>query len=86
MSDPFDTYVTSLEAPAAGAFAITPNDADPLPETTRAIYVGVGGTLRVEMKWGGAISFLNLADGALLPIRATKVLSATTASAIVGLY
>lgn len=86
MSDPFDNQASGLEAPASGAFAIVPDDANQLPTTCRAIYVGTGGLLRVEMKWGGEISFHNLPDGALLPIRAVKVLTATTASSIVGLY
>ncbi|QQR40383.1 spike base protein, RCAP_Rcc01079 family [Devosia rhizoryzae] len=86
MSDPFDTQASGLDAPAAGAFPVVPDDANQLPTICRALYVGTGGHLRVEMKWGGEISFHNVPDGALLPIRAVKVLTASTASSIVGLY
>jgi len=86
MADQFDTFAPSLEGPAAGGYSIVPTDAVTLAATTRAIYVGVGGILRVEMKWGGEITFQNVPDGALLPIRAVRVLAATTASSIVGLY
>jgi hypothetical protein len=65
---------------------VTPDDSSTLQVTSRALYIGIGGTLRVEMKMGGVVSFENVPDGALLPIRVVKVLTATTAGAIVGLY
>lgn len=86
MTDNFADQAAGLESPAAGAFAISPSNLTVLPTTSRAIYIGIGGTLTVEMKWGGVVSFSNLPDGALLPIRVTKVLEASTASSIVGLY
>lgn len=86
MTDPFETQSPGLEAPAAGAFAITPSDSTALENTPRALYVGGGGMLVVEMKWGGEATFANLPDACLLPIRVTRVLAATTATSIVGLY
>jgi len=86
MSDPYAELSASLTSPASGAFAIVPHDTNSLPQTTRALYVGIGGDLTVEMHWGGVISFANLPDAALLPVRVNKVLAATTAASIVGLY
>lgn len=86
MTDLFDDQSSGLASPAAGAFAITPSDTIPLPSVPRGLYVGVGGSLTVEMKWGGVISFANVPDGSLLPVRVVKVLQASTAASIVGLY
>jgi hypothetical protein len=86
MTDHFEHHASGFDAPATDAFDIVPSDAGALPTTTRALYIGIGGLLRVEMKGGGEVSFENVPDGALLPIRVTRVLEATDASAIVGLY
>lgn len=86
MTDQFADQAPGLDSPASGAFSITPNDATILSVTPRGLYIGAGGTLVVEMKWGGTVSFPNLPDGALLPVRVTRVLAATTAASIVGLY
>jgi hypothetical protein len=85
MTDPYADQSTSLTSPASGAFAIEPHDSDALPLTTRALYVGIGGDLVVEMQWGAVVNFANVPDGALLPVRVNKVLAATTAASIVGL-
>lgn len=53
----------------------------------RGIYVGVGGTVIVRM-YGSAtnLTFLNVPDGYILPVRADKVIrSGTTASNMVAL-
>ena len=86
MSDHYQDMASGLTAPASGAYSITPSDSAALSIVPRALYVGTGGSLAVEMKWGGAVTFHNLPDGALIPIRAVKVLTTSTASAIVGLY
>jgi hypothetical protein len=86
MTDYFDTLAPSLDGPAAGGFSISPNDSVTLPITPRAVYVGVGGSLSVVMKWGGQVTFDNVPDGTLLPIRVAKVLAASTATALLGLY
>lgn len=86
MTDPYAGNASSLVSPAQGAFDVTPSDIADLPQLSRALYVGTGGTLTVEMAWGGTTTFRNLPNGALLPIRARKVLAATTAAFIVGLY
>jgi hypothetical protein len=86
MADIYSSLGTDATAPAAGAFAITPSDVTTFDQPTRAIYVGTGGTLEVAMLWGGTANFENVADGTLLPIRASQVTSGTTAGALVGLY
>jgi hypothetical protein len=57
-----------------------------LERVTRALYIGTGGTLAVEMEWGQTVTFRNVPDGALLPVRVRRVLPETTATSIVGLY
>jgi hypothetical protein len=86
MTDPYADLSASLTSPASGAFAIVPHDTNALPQTTRALYVGIGGDLTVEMQWGGVVTFANLPDAALLPLRINKVLTTSTAASIVGLF
>jgi hypothetical protein len=84
MDDRFADRAGSYEGPASVGFAITPGSAD-LPEITRAIYVGSGGDLAVEMASGQQVTFKSVYEGTLLPIRVRKVLSASTAGYILGL-
>ncbi|KKB75924.1 hypothetical protein VW35_19455 [Devosia soli] len=86
MADIFSSFAMNLAAPAAGAFAISPNNAAVFDQPTRAVYVGGGGTLEVEMLGGGTITFEGLSAGALLPIRVVRVLTGTSAASLIGLY
>jgi hypothetical protein len=86
MSDPYEHLGTSLVSPASGGFAIAPDDESDLQRITRAIYVGGPGALSVVLAWGETVTFENLPGGVLLPIRVSRVLSATTADDLVGLY
>ncbi len=86
MSDRFSSHAPSLTGPASSGFAITPDDTSALPETTRALFVGLGGSLTVEMASGVVLAFDAVADGAILPLRIVRVAATgTTASNIVGL-
>lgn len=86
MTDRFDKHASSLESPATGAFAITPDDNTDLAETTRAIYVGTTGDLDLRMLDGQDVVFTDIPAGMLLPVRATRVkASGTTANDIIGL-
>ncbi|MBB3967061.1 spike base protein, RCAP_Rcc01079 family [Rhizobium metallidurans] len=86
MSDRFASHTPSLTGPASTGFAITPDDTLALPETTRALYVGFGGSVAVEMASGAVLTFQGVADGALLPLRVARVrASGTTASGVIGL-
>lgn len=85
MSDDFDSHTTGLTAPASSALAILPDSGADLAFVTRAIYVGAGGNLAVVMRSGSTVTFLDVPGGTILPIRARRVLAATTAAALVGL-
>lgn len=86
MTDHYQDMASGLTAPASGAFPVIPSDSESLPVLPRALYVGIGGSLSVEMKWGSTITFNNVPDGALIPIRVLKVLTTSTTASIVGLY
>ncbi len=67
------------------AFAITPNDSTDI-KTTRAIYVGGSGNLKVDMAYGTTVTFNNLTAGTILPVQVTRVYSTgTTATLLVGM-
>jgi hypothetical protein len=86
MSDRFSSHAPTLTGPASSGFAVTPDDTLPLPETTRALFIGAGGSLTVEMASGVILSFDAVQDGALLPLRVSRVrATGTTASHILGL-
>lgn len=86
MPDAFSDYSRSLTAPLSDGFDITPNDTGELREVTRAVYVGQGGDLAVEMADGGSIVLRDLKPGVVYPLRLAKVLStSTTAANVVGM-
>lgn len=72
---------------AKGSVTVTPHDSNALAKTTRALYVGGAGNLKVTMRDGSTPTFTAVPAGLLLPISVTHVWSTgTTATAIVGLY
>ena len=83
-----------LTGPVTEAVAVTPNDsadvvnASGAAETTRGLWVGTGGNLAVRMKGQvTSVTFANVPNGSLLPIRVDRVLNTgTTASGIVALF
>ena len=85
MAAPTQTIVNH-NAPAEYAVAVTKSDSTVL-NATRALYIGGDGNVAVTMSGGGDATFVGLLAGAILPVRATKVLSTgTTATNIVALY
>lgn len=73
--------------PALGAFYITPSNSANATHTTRAIYVGGAGNLKVTTYNGEVIMFTGLLAGNYYPIVATKVWSSdTSATNLIGLY
>jgi hypothetical protein len=69
------------------AFAITKNDNANLAQSTRGIYVGAAGDLKIDTTNGDTVTLVGLAAGVVHPIAAKKVYSTgTTATGIVGLY
>lgn len=86
MTDRFSSHAASLTGPASAAFPLTPSDTVDLRETTRGIYVGTGGDISVVMASGDTVSFASVPDGAVLPLRVTRLrATGTTAGNIVGL-
>lgn len=77
-------------APAGYAWAVTPSDSVNFTMEARALYVGTGGNVvLVAYDQNGqkaAVTFSNVPDGTILPVRASRVNStSTTASNIVAL-
>lgn len=85
MADTFEGMATGATSPAPNAVAVTPG-ATELTATTRGIYVGTGGDLTVTMLGGGDVTFPSVPGGAMLAIRVTHVLAASTATDIVALW
>lgn len=72
-------------APAGYGVAVTPSDSVVI-QMTRALYVGVGGNIRVT-DINDNVTYANVPSGTILPIQVSKVLAtSTTASSIVALY
>ena len=83
MADTFQNYPASLEAPATKAYDVSVGTA--LDPTPRALFVGTGGDVTVELLNGGTVTFKNLADASVLPVRAAKVTAVSGAADIIGL-
>lgn len=87
MKDIFDSHTRSLTSPPENGTEVIPDDAVDLTHVTRAVYVGGSGDLAVRLPDGTDLTFANMSAGALLPIRAVRVLATgTTATRIVGLW
>lgn len=87
MSDTFSNYKGGLESPATGAFTVTPSDAVDLAVTVRALYIGVGGDVKVTTVNDSTVTFVGCPAGLVLPVRVKKVFAVgSTATNIIGLY
>ena len=85
MPDRFSANAASLSGPASHVFPVTPSDATDLTEAVRALYIGSGGTVSLRTVSGATATFLSVAAGSILPVRADRVLqTGTTATDIVG--
>lgn len=74
-------------APAEHAVAITPHNTNNLAHTTRGVYVGVAGDLKVDMIGGETVTFVGLAAGIIHPIAANRIYSTgTTCTSILSVY
>lgn len=84
--DRFITQSISLTSPASDGVAVVPGPA-PLAQVSRALWIGGGGDLTVEMADGGVVTLAGVQGGTLVPIRVRTVQSAgTSASGIVALW
>jgi hypothetical protein len=80
-------YAEGVESPAGHAFEVTVHDTNQLPFSTRGIYVGVSGDLKVETTGGETVTFVGLAAGIIHPIRVVQVYNTgTSATDIIGVY
>jgi len=78
-------HTANATVAAHSATVVTPSDSTLIP-TTRALYVGVGGNIAVQMSDDeNIITFTNVPVG-ILPIQVIKVMSTnTTATGIIAL-
>lgn len=88
MPDIFESNSQTLDGPAWNAAAVTPNDSADLTFTTRGLYIGGAGDVKVDMASdGSAVTFVGCLAGTILPIRAERVYDTdTTATNIVALW
>ena len=88
MPDAFQNSADAVSAPATRCVAVTPNDATPLTDIPKALFVGTGGALTLRGVADTADTvWKNVPAGALLPFRARYVRAAgTSAGDILALY
>jgi len=83
MATPFATYTPGIDAPAVGAFAITPADAD-LSSHIRKVTIGGTAGVIVYMGWDGVIYTTNTLPVGDYPLLAKQIRAATTATTLTG--
>lgn len=85
MTDKFGKFYSGLESPGTSAFNIIPSEND-LDTFARAIYVGGDGDLVVTLVGDSTpVTFFGVVGGSILPIRVSRVHSATTATNLIGI-
>lgn len=86
MADRFENR-DNLMGPALHAAAVTPADGSDMTISSRGLYVGGAGDLKVTMEGGETVTFTAVVAGTMMPIRVRRVFSTgTTATSIVALY
>ena len=88
MADRWSSTTPGLVGPAENAAAVTPADGADLANSTRALFVGGAGAVKVDMVGGTTgVTLTGVVAGSVLPIRVSRVYSTgTTATNIVALY
>jgi hypothetical protein len=88
MADNFSNSTDALHAPAARAVAVTPDDANPLTDIPKALYVGTGGDIAARGLRDTADQLWKAVPaGTVLPFRARYIrATGTTAADILALY
>lgn len=75
-----------FNAPARNGVLVTPSDGSDLDYVTRGLYIGVAGTVKVDMVDSGTFTFTAPA-GIVFPGQVTRVyLTGTTATSIIALW
>lgn len=86
IADRYNWKSTQLSDPGVGGFAVTPSNDDDLQQMSRALYIGTGGDIAVKTRDGDTLTFKNLGDGSILPLRCKRVLATgTTATDVIAL-
>lgn len=87
MTDNFSEFITGLGDPLESGAAITPHDTNDLANTTRAIYVGVTGDIKVDLLGTGTAVVFTAVPVGLYWLRCTRIYATDTdATNIVGLW
>jgi hypothetical protein len=87
MADNFANHSTGLDSPAGNAYQVTTSDGADQAFTTRGIYVGVAGNVKVTTAGGNAVTFVAVPAGSILPVRAARIwATGTTATNLIGMY
>lgn len=85
--DNWATSGGSVTAPAQYAADVTPSDSADLAMTTRGLYVGVAGNVKITLAGGSTVTLTDLASGVVHPLRVSRVWSTdTTATGIVAVW
>lgn len=85
MADRFQNTIPGMSSPCSRAFDVSPNDGSDMALTTRALWVGVYGNVKVTTAEGDTVIFVGVQG--LLPVRAARVwANGTTATNIVGMH
>lgn len=79
MADEFRLHVPQLDDPCDNAEAAALSDTVDLSNSSRALYVGVAGDVKVDMVTSGTVTFKDLAVG-WHPIRCERIYSTGTAA------
>jgi hypothetical protein len=73
--------------PAPDLLAVTGDNNKDLPFTTRGLYVGTTGDVKIDTEMGTTVTLKNLAAGMVHPIAARRVYATgTTAADILGVF
>ena len=84
MTDRFKTHTPGMTDPIIRAEDVTPSDAAVLSMTTRAVFLGGSGDLRVTLSEGDTVTLVNAGAG-WHPVRVTRIwATGTTATDIVA--
>lgn len=86
MADQFNDRSSGLESPAYNAAQVVPSDTVDLAVTSRALYLGTAGDLRITTAGGDTVTLANVPNG-VLPVRVARVhATGTTAADIVAVW
>lgn len=80
MQDPFKSRAPNLNGPATDILPVVPSDVTDLPSIAVALYFETGGAVSFITQTGDSRT-VNVADFAILPVGARRVMSTGTTAA-----